>query len=130
MSNQLYVKLDYSQNNENKKVYKGFLNTNTLVFTSDTGKKFTLHKNYEKYLYKYRIVFVNNDKNKPQEWIFQLIPNKNILDKLGLNPMEEETEMEKQSETEESDPDYNPDEESEEDSECEYEDYEEDDDDY
>lgn len=115
----LYVKLNYTQNNKNKKIMKGYLNINTVIFKSEKNDYSFNLKNVERYSYSNRIIFVNNDKKRPQEWIFQIIPTKKILTTLGIKETEEseseveieENESKVKNKQHESDPDYDPDEE-------------------
>lgn len=117
------VKLKHTKDNKNELNLRGYFDISNLTFTSDCGKKIKMNKSYDRCMYNERIIFMNKNEKKPQEWIFQCVFEKKIQEQLNLQPepeseedfecVEEESEefqCEEDSEEMETESEYNPDE--------------------
>ena len=97
----IYVKAEYS-NEKTTKHMIGNLNTTNFIFTSNKNDSYKINKNFDKYQYKGRIIFVNEDEKNSQEWIFTLLPTQKMTEALGITDKEdsEESIYENESESE------------------------------
>lgn len=125
----LDVSLEYTLG-EKTENYTGVLDTNGCIFTSeDKGKVITFDKHFERYTYNGRIIFINNDLENPEEWIFLILPSKDVLKKLNITNIDEsssEDESEYDCDDQEEENDTEEDEEDEDDSDYQVDDDEED----
>jgi|694.fasta_scaffold33661_4 hypothetical protein len=84
------------------KVIFGEFDTATFILTSSHGDTYNISKNFEKFHYKNRIVFIKDDEKKPEQWILTLVPSKCILESIGVN-VEIESDSDVSSDSDSSD---------------------------
>lgn len=68
-----------------KKIVFGDFDTNTYLITSSTGECYSISRDFDKFYYKNRIVFVNKVEKNSEQWILTLIPSPLMLDSIGVS---------------------------------------------